>query len=218
MVSTRSVLRYALPSLPCIALFAFPLPAWAASQHYELDPVHTRIAFQISHAGFSKPIGTFSKPSGTLDFDPSDWTSAKVSVRVPLATLDLGDASWQRKILDPTFFNASKFPEARFESTQVRPASANSGQVLGNLTLHGVTRPVTLKVTLNALKRHPLTLKRTVGFSLTGTISRSEFGMGAWKSVVGDEVQLVIEAEATRSHGPADPNADANEDAHATAQ
>ena len=213
------------PPLPLVALAALslalcacPTTSWSASQHYDIHPVHTRIAFQLSHAGFSRPIGSFSKPAGTLDFDPADWTTAKVSVRVPVATLDLGDASWQRKILDPTFFNSSKFPEARFESTSVRPLSANSAQVLGNLTLHGVTRPVSLKVTLNALKRHPLTLKKTAGFSISGTILRSDFGMGAWKSVIGDEVQLIIEAEATRSHDATHPDDDKTQDSDAPAQ
>jgi polyisoprenoid-binding protein YceI len=78
------------------------------------------------------------------------------------------------------------------------PATAT---VTGDLTLHGVTRPLTLQVTLNALARHPLTRKRTAGLSATGTLRRSEFGMDAWKNVVGDEVRLIIEAEAIRDKG-----------------
>jgi polyisoprenoid-binding protein YceI len=174
--------------------------ASAKNESYALDPVHTRVAFQVSHAGFSNPIGTFSGTSGTLDFDEHDWSSAKLSVRIPITSLNLGDADWQSKILDRTFFDAKKYPEARFVSTKVESTGANTGQVTGDLTLHGVTHSVTLKVTLNQLKHHPLTLKKTAGFSATATLSRKDFGMDAWKSVVGDEVKLIIEAEAARSH------------------
>ena len=193
-----------LPNLlPLLLLSTALLPAAsvaAKAEIYALDPVHTRVAFQISHAGFSNPIGSFSGTTGTLDFDEHDWTSARLTVRIPIATLDLGDATWQEKTLGQTFFDAKMFPEARFVSTRVEPTGEHSAQVTGDLTLHGVTRPVTLSVTLNALKRHPLTLRKTVGFSATATLSRKQFGMAAWKALVGDEVHLIIEAEAVRSH------------------
>ena len=185
-----------------LLLLAGLLPASQAAAkagNFALDPVHTRLAFQISHAGFSNPIGTFSGVTGTLSFDEDDWTSARLEVHVPIATLNLGDADWQGKILDPTFFNVKKFPEAVFISTHVEPKGEHGAQVTGDLTLHGVTRPVTLTVTLNALKRHPLTFKKTAGFSATATLSRKDFGMDAWESFVGDEVQLIIEAEAQHS-------------------
>ena len=186
--------------LPSLLLSAALLPATAArAERYELDPVHTRVAFQVSHAGFSSPIGSFSGPTGTLELDERDWTSARLDVRIPIATLDLGDAKWRDKVLDRTFLDAGKFPEARFVSTRVEPSGDNRAQVDGELTLHGVTRPVRLTVTLNALKRHPLTFKKTAGFSATATLSRQAFGIDAWKSVVGDEVRLIIEAEAVRS-------------------
>lgn len=186
--------------------------ATAKSETYELDPVHTRVAFQVSHAGFSNPVGSFSGSSGSLQFDDKDWSSARLDVRVPIARLELGDAEWEEKILDRTFFDAKKFPEARFVSTRVEPTGQNSALVTGDLSLRGVTRPLTLKVTLNALKRHPLTLKKTAGFSATGTLSRKEFGISAWKSVVGDEVKLIIEAEALRSNDDSDPREDAEPD------
>ena len=190
------------PTLVCRAVLVASLylaaagPARAELRHYRLDPVHTRIAFQVSHAGFSNPIGSFSKAKGTLDFDPDDWSTARVSVEVPIATLDLGDADWQGKILDRTFFDAGKYPSARFVSTKVERGAGNHARVTGDLTLHGVTAPLVLDVDLNALKRHPLTLHRTAGFSAKGTLSRKAFGMDHWERVVGDAVTLVIEAEA----------------------
>lgn len=187
----------------CVAALA-TMPAQAQATRYELDPVHTRIAFQVSHAGFSNPVGTFSGIEGSLHFDGQDWQSASVTVRVPVATLDLGDARWRERMLDRTFFDAKRFPEARFVSTRVEPTGPDSARITGDLTLRGVTRPVTLEARLNALKRHPLTRKRTAGFSATAMLSRREFGMDAWKSLVGDEVRLVIEVEAIRSNEGAD--------------
>ncbi len=186
-------------TLLLLASLSSPMSAAAKTEDFALDPVHTRIAFQVSHAGLSNPIGTFSGTTGTLSFDEADWTTAQLKVIVPIATLDLGDANWQKKILDPTFFNSAKFPEARFVSSKVERTGERGAQVTGELTMHGVTRPVTLAVTLNALKRHPLTFKRTAGFSATATLSRKDFGMDAWSSLVGDEVRLIMEVEAVRA-------------------
>ena len=201
---TRSRLSWLSANpLPCLLLGATALSAMqvsAKTASYALDPVHTRVAFQVSHAGFSNPIGSFSGSTGSMDFDDKDWSTARLSVRVQLASLNLGDANWQRKILDSTFFDAGKFPEARFVSTQVKMIDAKHGSVVGSLTLHGVTHPVTLSVTFNALKRHPLTFKKTAGFSATATLSRKDFGISAWEHLVGDQVQLILEVEAVRVH------------------
>lgn len=199
-----------------LAVLSAPTSATAKAEQFELDPVHTRVAFQVSHAGFSNPVGTFSGITGTLDFDPDDWSSAQLTVRVPIATLDLGDGHWQEKILDPTFFDSKKFPEASFVSTRVEKTGDNTAQVVGDLTMHGVTRPVTLAVTLNALKRHPLTFKRTAGFSATATLSRKDFGMDAWSSLVGDEVRLIIEAEALRGGKKSDSEPEPEPDSKPT--
>ena len=180
----------------------------AGEVRYAFDPVHTRVAFQVSHAGFSNPVGTFSRVEGDLQFDDSNWSTARLKVRIPMSTLELGDANWREKILDRTFFDAGKFPEAVFESTLVEPTGSTTAQVTGNLTMHGVTHPVTLAVTLNALRRHPLTFKKTAGFSATATLRRSDFGMAAWKNLVGDDVRLVIEAEAVRDSADGDKPAD----------
>lgn len=184
--------------LPALLAAALGLPNPVRAERFQIDPVHTRIAFQVSHAGFSSPIGTFSGAHGSLDFDRKDWSRARVDLRFPVASLELGDAGWRKKILDRTFFDADKFPEAHFVSTRVVPEGPDAAWVTGNLTLHGVTAPVTLKVRLNALARHPLSFRRTAGFSATGTLSRKAFGIDNWQKLVGDEVRLILEVEATR--------------------
>lgn len=186
-------------SIAGLLLLALSSAAAAKAEHFRIDPVHTRVAFQVSHAGFSSPIGSFSQASGELDFDPDDVAADHVDVRIPITTLNLGDVKWQGKILDATFFDAKKFPEAHFVSTQVRKTGATTYTIDGLLTLHGISHPVTLQATFNALKRHPLTFRRTLGFSASGALKRSDFGMTSWSSLVGDEVRLLIEIEAEKS-------------------
>lgn len=186
-------------------------PATAAPARFELDPVHTRVVFAVSHAGFSQALGAVSGSTGTLEFDPQDWSGARLDVSVPLLRLDLGDAGWNRAALARNLLDAERWPEARFVSTRVEAIDAGRFIVHGQLTLRGVTREIPLDVRFNALKRHPLPpFRRTAGFSATATLSRSAFGIDAWPSVIGDQVELRIEAEALRGTRSAD---DAREDA-----
>ncbi|WP_425502256.1 YceI family protein [Pseudoxanthomonas sacheonensis] len=183
------------------------MPARAASAAYELDPVHTRVMIAVEHAGFSKAIGTVSGSSGHLQFDPEDWTTAKLEVSVPLQRLDLGDEKWNQAVLARNLLDAEQFPTASFVSTRIEPIDPQHASVYGTLTLHGVAKEVKLEVTFNALKRHPLPpFRRTAGFSATATLSRAEFGIDAWKSVIGDSVELRLEVEATRTRKDADDN------------
>ena len=197
-------MRVLAGGLPVLLLLAFADPALAAAREYQLDPVHTRIAFQVDHAGFSRAIGTFSGAPGTLRFDPRDWTTATLDVEIPLASLDLGDPTWRERVLDRTFLDAGAQPTARFTSTRVEPTGDDTARVFGDLSLRGTTREVMLDVRLNALKRHPLTFKRTAGFSATGRLVRQDFGMTAWERLVGAEVTLQIEAEAIRGRAGGD--------------
>jgi polyisoprenoid-binding protein YceI len=173
-------------------------PACAQVEHFELDPVHTRIAFQVDHAGLSRAIGTFSRVNGRLSFDPEDWRGARLEVTVPLATLELGDADWNRRMLERSFLDAGRQAEARFVSTRVEPGEAGRATVFGELSLRGVSREVALDVTMNALKRNPVTMRRSAGFSATASLSRRDFGMDSWPNVIGDRIELQIEAEAIR--------------------
>lgn len=192
-----------MPRLPrlraatAVALLACAaMPAAGETAHYELDPVHTRVLFAVSHAGFSQALGTVSGSTGTLEFDPDDWTTARLEASVPLGRLELGDARWNAAALADNLLDAGHHPDARFVSTSVQGA-ADHGRVCGELSLRGVTRPLCLEVVLNARKRHPLPpFRRTVGFSATATLRRQDFGIEAWKTVIGDTVTLRIEAEA----------------------
>ena len=183
--------------------------ARAERAHYALDPVHTRVLFSVSHAGFSQALGTVSGSTGTLDFDPDDLRSARVEASVPLPRLELGDEKWNRaakKLLE-----ADAHPRALFVSTRVEPIDATHATVIGTLTLNGISQEVRLDVTFNQLRRHPLPpFRRTAGFSATATLSRKAFGITDWPSVIGDAVQLRIEAEAVRARGSVAEDLDEN--------
>lgn len=177
----------------------------AGPETYALDPVHTRVVFLVEHAGFSRAMGAISGSSGTLRFDRDDWRSAHVDVTVPLTRLDLGDMKWNTAALAANLLDGGRHPEARFVSRQVDGVDADHARVCGDLTLRSVTQPLCMDVTFNALKRHPLPpFRRTAGFSATATLSRKAFGMTAWPTVIGDEVTLLIEAEAVRQRGNGD--------------
>ena len=199
-----------------IAALALLAPgARAAEATYALDPVHTRVLFTVSHAGFSQAMGTFSGATGTVVFDPDDWSKARIDVQVPLARLDLGDEKWDRAVLAEQFLDAEQHPVATFVSTRVEPVDATHATVVGQLTLRGVSREVRLDVTFHQLKRHPMPpFRRTAGFSATGTFRRQLFAIMAWPSVVGDEVTLRIEAEAVRvrAGAPGDDATDTDQD------
>jgi polyisoprenoid-binding protein YceI len=199
-----------MPVARRIAAVVLPLWLWAATasageaERYRLDPVHTRVMFAIDHAGFSKAIGTVSGSTGTLEFDPEDWRSARLEASVPMTRIDLGDAAWNRATLAGNLLDAEDHPVATFVSTRIEPLAPDRATVHGTLTLRGVSREIALDVKLNAHKRHPLPpFRRTVGFSATGTLSRKDFGIDAWASVIGDSVELRIEAEAVRDRGDA---------------
>jgi len=195
--------------LACIILFLAG-KAQASTESFQIDPVHTRLAFMVSHAGFSNALGTFSGSTGELLFDEKDWSQSSITVSIPITSLNLGDAHWQEKILDGTFFDAPKFPVATFVSQRIEKKSDNTGVAEGMLTIHGVSKPISLAFTLNALKRHPLNFKKTIGFSATATISRKAFGMDAWANVIGDEVKVIIELEAAR--GKTEPGKEQEDD------
>jgi len=188
------------PSLCLLLGLLLPLAAIARPASYTLDPVHTRVLFAVSHAGFSHALGTVSGSTGTLLFDPDDWTTAQLQVSIPIAQFDLGDAKWNHAASARNLLDVQAHPVATFASTRIEPKDPTHAVVCGTLQLRGVEHEVCLDVTLNQLKRHPMPpFHRTAGFSATATLSRKDFGITAWPSVIGDDVELQIEAEAVRS-------------------
>jgi polyisoprenoid-binding protein YceI len=179
-------------------------PAFAASVApkgaYALDPEHTQILFAIKHMGLSTFYGRLGKASGTIDFDQAAPERSALRVEIDTTTIDTHVPELDNSVPN-SLFQADKFPTAGFVSTAITKTGANTGTVTGNLTIAGVTKPVTLAVTFNGGRGtgEPLQPYR-IGFDATATIKRSDFGLThvIWTGFVSDEVTLLIEAEAER--------------------
>ena len=168
-----------------------------ASGTYKLDPTHTDVLAQWSHFGFSNPSAHFGNAEGTLVYDATDVTKSTVTVKLPLSGLNSFTAKFDEHLKSADFFDAAKFPAAEFKSTKVESAGTNKLTVTGDLTIKGITKPVTLDVTVNGGGEHPMAKVPAAGFDATTTIKRSDFGVGAYAPNVSDEVKIRITTEAT---------------------
>jgi len=181
------------------AALAFATCAAAAPVEYRFDPVHSQLLFFADHMGFSRSIGRFARWQGQFVYDPDNASANRVDLNIDISSLDLGDANWNRTMLSGKWFDAKKHPQARFFGTKFELVDATLAKLHGELTLLGVTQPVTLDVRINRIGTHPYTLKATAGFSATTTISRSAFGMDALQGTLADAVEIRIEVEGQRA-------------------
>ena len=189
---------------PISGLAALTLAAGTAgaAETYTIDPSHTYGNFEIGHMGLSTMHGRIDVTEGTIVMD-REGDGSRVDVTLDPASVDTGHAERDKHLREKAgFFEVEKYPEMRFESTRVRFDGEDEATVEGELTLHGETRPVTLEVDDIQCKTNPMDgEKYTCGFSAETEIKRSEFGMDAFVPLVSDEVEIQIEAEASR---PAD--------------
>ncbi len=151
--------------------------------------------FSTSHLGFSNPVGRFRKFDGVLRFDPQDMQASNVSITIFSDSVEMGDPRWNKALRGKKYFDSDAHPEIRFTSTAIDQMDAHSATVTGNLTLLGVTAPVTLQMRLNRVGIHPLTGRQTAGFSGIASLKRSDFGMTEALNMVGDEVDIMLEVE-----------------------
>nr|WP_225578602.1 YceI family protein [Novacetimonas hansenii] len=197
-------MNYSFLSLPATAL-AFALvtgntasaqvvtsAAQAQSGTYDVEPGHTQVGFSVLHFGFTNYLGIFSNVSGTLILDPKNPTTSKLSVTIPVDSIQTTSSKLNDELKGTQWFDAAKFPNATFESTSIHVTGRNDALVTGNLTLHGVTKPETLKVHFIGAGINALDKKYTTGFEATGTLKRSDFGVKMYVPYVSDEVQLRI--------------------------
>ncbi|CAA2155361.1 Protein YceI [Methylobacterium brachiatum] len=167
-------------------------PAQIQAGTYAVDPGHTQVGWRVSHMGFSNYAGGFSDVSGSLTLDPKNPAASKLSVKIPVASVTTTSAKLTDELKGDQWLDAGKYPTMTFVSTKVAPAGKDHAKVTGDLTLHGVTKPVTLDVTLVGAGVNPLSKKYTVGFEATGTLKRSEFGVKTYVPLIGDELHLTI--------------------------
>ena len=179
------------------------IPASATAATWELDPAHSGIEFSVRHMMVSTVKGRFEKVKGTVELDEKDVTKSTVEVTIDLASVSTNEPKRDSHLKSPDFFDVAKFPTATFKSTKVQKAGKNKLKVTGDLSLHGVTKPVVLEVEgpTDAFKTPFGTTVR--GVRATGKIDRKDFEIG-WNKVldnggvmVGNEVSLDLNAELT---------------------
>lgn len=167
----------------------------AAPVSYKIDPNHTNVIASWDHFGFSRPSANFGQADGTIVYDADNVGQSSVKVTLPLSGLNSFVADFDAHLRSKDFFEADKYPDATFTSTKVEAAGPNKLRVTGDLTMHGVTKPVVLDVTLN--KSAPgRDGQPRIGFDATARLKRSDFGLGLFAPKVSDEVDIRITTEA----------------------
>ena len=178
-----------------------PPRADAEMATYEIDPDHVTVAFTIMHAGYARTLGRFADVEGTIRYDAEAQELGEVTARIGAASVQTWHEARDEHVRSADFLDAAAHPQITFTATGAEPTSDTTGKVMGNLTIRGVTQPVTLDVTLNKLADYPCCHGReTLGISATTTILRSNFGSTyALPTFVGDEVEIMLEFEAIRA-------------------
>lgn len=167
-------------------------PADVKPGSYVVEPQHTQIEFAVSHMGFTTYFGRFSNASGTLSLKPKDPAGSTLHISVPADSISTTSGKLDAELKGDQWFNAAKYPQIVFQSTSVKQTGAGKADVMGQLTMHGVTRPVTLHAHFMGAGVNPLDKKYTVGFEASGAVKRSDFGINTYVPLIGDQVSLTL--------------------------
>jgi polyisoprenoid-binding protein YceI len=176
-----------------LILFAFT----AFSQTWVSDAAHSRLGFSITHLMISHVTGNFKQFEVKLVTTKPDQSDAKIEVTAQIASINTDQEQRDTHLKSDAFFDAKQFPTLSFKSTSVKNISKNNYQLLGNLTMHGITKPVTLDVVFDGKVTNPMNKKEIAVFTISGVLKRSDFGIGSSfpAAMVGDEVTISATAE-----------------------
>ena len=187
---------------PALALAIAAAPAFAFAETYDVDQAHSTVSFQVRHLGISKVRGWFAGFDGSIEYDPSNVAATKIKGTIDATTVDTRNEKRDEHLRGEDFFHTEEHPTFTFESTSVEPTGDTTAKVTGNLTMRGVTKPVTLDAEYLGATTDPWG-NRKAGFSATGMLNRKDWGI-VWNKVldaggltVGDEIQLELEIEGT---------------------
>lgn len=179
-----------------LALLALALPALAADT-YDVDKEHASVVFKVRHLGMSDTWGRFNDVGGTLVIDEQDPSKSTFNIVIKTESVDTGNERRDRHLRNADFFDAGQFPEITFKSKTVRRSEPSVWEVAGDLSLHGVTKPLTVRITKIGGGQDPWG-KTRIGGELSFTIKRSDFGMTGMQQAVGDEVTLFVSLEGIK--------------------
>lgn len=176
-------------------------PADLPAGHYVLDKTHAVLTAKLKHMGFSNYTLRFTKLDADFHYDPKAPEASKINVTIDPASLDTATGAdafglkFNKELIGDGWLEANKYPTITFVSTAINVGDGQHGSVTGDLTFHGVTKPVTLDVIFNGVGSGMIPLQTRTGFSASTTIKRSEFGVGKYAPLIGDDVTLNIEVE-----------------------
>ena len=170
-----------------------------AQSSFKVDSVHSFIVFKISHLGVSSAWGRFNDPQGTVVWDDNDPSKGRVEVSAQTAKVDTGNAKRDQHLKSPDFFNAAQFPTLSFKSKSITKKGEGEFEVAGDLTVHGVTKPITVTVKKIGEGDKGGQFGYRAGWETTFTVKRSDFGMNFMPGGIGDEVEIHVGIEAVKS-------------------
>jgi len=176
------------------AIAADTNPAAVQAGRYAVETSHTRVQFSVSHMGFSNWYGDFTGVTGALTLDPKAIGAAKVDITIPVASVSTTNTVLDGELKSADWFDAGRHPTIRFVSTKVVQTAPGKADITGDLTFHGVTKPVVLAATFIGAGENPMSKKYTVGFDATATLKRSDYGVKTYVPMIGDETTLRISA------------------------
>jgi polyisoprenoid-binding protein YceI len=192
--------RYRVSSLAVLGLVVFCAPARA--DNYKVDPVHSSILFRAKHFGVGHIYGRFNQFSGSFAFDDKNAGECSLSMEVKVDSIDSGNADRDKHLKGPDFFSAKEFPTITFKSTKFKIVDEKTYEVTGNMTMHGTTKEVTVKLERIGTGKDPMGKTRS-GWETTFTINRIEYGVkgfpeGKEGTGIGDEVRITVAVEGVK--------------------
>jgi len=165
---------------------------------FKIDPVHSTVLFRIMHLNISPSYGRFADPTGSFVIDSTDVTKSSFDINIDVTKVNTDSTKRDEHLRGPDFFSVQQFPTATFKSTSVKDAGGGKMDVTGNLTLRGVTKPVSLTMTKTGEGDRGARFGYRAGFEGTVALKRSDFGITYMMDGLGDEVQLTIALEGTK--------------------
>jgi len=190
-------MRIVPPWSAAFVLAAAAVPAFASPETYVLDGSHSFPRFSYSHFGYSTQLSRFDRTTGKIVFDQTARTGS-VDVVIDAQSVDTGFPAFNEHIQGPDFFDTAKYPTITFKSTRVVFDGEKPATIEGNLTIKGVTKPVTLTVTSFQAMPHPMLKKDAIGANAWTVVKRTDFNAGKYAPYVGDDVRIDIAIEAVR--------------------
>ena len=201
-ITLLGILIFSLGACAAAGRIIYPLqldPLKNTPGIYQLDPSHANIIFAVSHLGFSLHHGRFNTIEGSLELDTAAPENSRLFISVQTGSIDTNNSALDGLLRAKEMFNSPEFPTASFESTALVMRSEKTATIEGFLTVKGIRKAIAIEASFIGSGTNPLTGLRTLGFSGSAQIRRSDFGLKEWLPWVGDTVDLIIEAEFSRA-------------------